>query len=343
VEYIALGPDRAAAPSEITRRPEAPRQQEETRRESTGARQGLAAPAAEPSSGATLDACGRRRPRNSDISERRLVTDEAHWHADRSHRIVRAEGVVELFAEYRRTRDPEIRNRLILMHTSLVRFLAAKFAHRGEPFEDLVQVGSIGLIRAVDRFDPERGVTFSAYATPTIVGEIKRYFRDVAWKLKPPRGLQELSFRLGQASETLSQRLGRSPTVAEIAAHAGITEEQTLEAMELSRNYEMISLDSPCHFEDMETDSTLQDELAAVDPRIEKVARYTVLKAALERLDNREQLIIYLRFFQEFSQAEVAQRLQISQMHVSRLERRALQRLKGMLTEAAEEEPAAVG
>jgi RNA polymerase sigma-B factor len=254
-----------------------------------------------------------------------------------------SEAAVELFAEYRRTRDPEIRNRLILMHLHLVRFLAAKFAHRGEPLADLVQVGSIALIRAIDRFEPERGTKFSTYATPTIVGEIRRYFRDAVWTLKPPRRLQELSFRLIQANEALSQQLSRSPTIPEIAAHAGATEEETLEAMELCNNYELISLDSPCQIEGAETESTLQDELGAVDVRLQKVATDAALQAAVERLDDREKRIIYLRYFQEFSQTEVAKRLQISQMHVSRLQRKALRQLKQILTEAAGEERVAIG
>jgi len=149
-----------------------------------------------------------------------------------------------LFLEYRATRDTPIRDRLVLMHENLVRFLAAKFANRGEPLEDLVQVGTIGLINAIDRFEPERGTKFSTYATPTIVGEIKRHFRDRAWNLKVPRWLQELNLQVMRANEQLAQQLGRSPTIVEIAAHVGASEAETLDAMELGNAYETVSLDT---------------------------------------------------------------------------------------------------
>jgi RNA polymerase sigma-B factor len=248
------------------------------------------------------------------------------------------EEVERLFEEFRRTRDPETRNRLVLMHQNLVRFLAAKFANRGEPLEDLIQVGSIGLINAIDRFEPERGTKFSTYATPTIVGEIKRYFRDKAWNLKVPRSLQELNLQVIKANETLSQHLGRSPTIAEIAAHVGASEEETLDAMELGNAYEMISLDSKLSFEGEAAPLTVNDSIGVADLGLEKVETYDDLKDAVECLDNREKMIIYLRFFQGLSQTEVAKRLKISQMHVSRLQHKALNRLKELLTAADEED-----
>ncbi len=150
----------------------------------------------------------------------------------------------ELFRQYARSRDTRIRERLVAMHQNLVRFLAGKFANRGEPLEDLVQVGTIGLINAVDRYDAGRGTKFSTYATPTIVGEIRRYFRDKAWSLKVPRRLQELNQAANKAVDVLSVKLGRSPTVAEIAEVIGASEEETLEAMELGNAYDTVSLDS---------------------------------------------------------------------------------------------------
>jgi RNA polymerase sigma-B factor len=246
--------------------------------------------------------------------------------------------VEQLFAEYLRTRDPQIRDRLVLMHLSLARRLASKFVHRGEPLEDLAQVASIGLIHAVDRFEPERGTKFATYATPTIIGEIKRYFRDKAWVLKVPRALQELNAQVIQANETLTQQLARSPTIAEIAAHLGATEEETLDAMEMGHTYEMVSLDCPLPMDGTDTALTLQDEVGAMDMGLQNVETYDALRTALKHLDNRGKMIIYLRFFQGLSQTEVAQRLQMSQMHVSRLQRRALQQLKEWLVESFAEE-----
>src|SRR5438128_661835 len=138
-----------------------------------------------------------------------------------------------LLDEYRRTRDPRLRERLVLMHENLVRFLAAKFANRGEPLEDLVQVGLIGLINAIDRYDADRGTKLSTFATPTIVGEIKRHFRDKAWNLKVPRRLQELNLQVMKANDALAQQLGRPPSIGEIAESVGASEDETLEAMEL--------------------------------------------------------------------------------------------------------------
>ena len=237
-----------------------------------------------------------------------------------------------LFEEFRRTHDPAIREQLVGLHENLVRFLAAKFANRGEPLEDLIQVGMIGLINAVDRFEPERGIKFSTYATPTIVGEIKRYFRDRSWNLKVPRWLQELNLQVMKANDLLAQTLGRAPTIGEIADFVGCSEEEALNAMELGNAYETVSLDSRLAVEG-ETPLTLNDSLGVQDLDLQQIESYDDLKAALERLDNREKMIIYLRYFQDQSQTEVARRLNISQMHVSRLQHRALKKLKEFLTE----------
>jgi len=240
-----------------------------------------------------------------------------------------------LFLEYKATRDRTIRDRLVLMHENLVRFLAAKFANRGEPLEDLVQVGTIGLINAIDRFEPDRGTKFSTYATPTIVGEIKRHFRDRAWNLKVPRWLQELNLQVMKANEQLAQQLGRSPTIAEIAAHVGASEAETLDAMELGNAYETVSLDTKLSFEGETAPLTLNDSIGVADATLQNIDEYDDLKEAVECLDNREKMIIYLRFFHDLSQTEVAQRLNISQMHVSRLQHKALKRLKDLMTDAA--------
>jgi len=238
-----------------------------------------------------------------------------------------------LFREYARTQDPRLRERLITMHQSLVRFLAAKFANRGEPLEDLIQVGTIGLVNAVDRYNADRGSKFSTYATPTIVGEIRRYFRDKAWSLKVPRRLQELNQATNKAVDALAAQLGRSPTVAEIAHHIGASEEETLEAIELGNAYETVSLESQLTAESDSAPVTVGEMVGAEDEMLKNLQKYGDLSAAMETLDEREKAIIVLRFFQDLSQTEVAQKLNVSQMHVSRLQRRALEKLKKSLSE----------
>jgi RNA polymerase sigma-B factor len=238
-----------------------------------------------------------------------------------------------LFREYARTRDKQIREQLIAMHQNLVRFLAGKFANRGEPLEDLVQVGSIGLVNAVDRYDADRGNKFSTYATPTIVGEIRRYFRDKAWSLKVPRRLQELNQAANKAVDALAVKLGRSPTVAEIAKAIGATEEETLEAIELGNAYDTVSLDSRMSGESESAPMTLAEFVGGEDEDLMNLQQYGDLSAAIEALDEREKAIIQLRFFKDLSQAEVAKNLNISQMHVSRLQHRALSSLRKLLQE----------
>jgi len=239
----------------------------------------------------------------------------------------------ELFAEYARTRDPELRERLILAHSNLARYLARKFANRGEPLEDLTQVGMIGLMNAIDRFDPTRGIRFATYATPTILGEIRRYFRDRGWAVKVPRRLQELSLAANKAVDTLTQELDRAPTVAEIAARLEITEQEALEAMELGDLYELPSLDTALGDDSDDSRGALSDYVGAVDKEMERFERRARLTQALGALPPRERRIIELRFLRGLSQTEVARRLSISQMHVSRLQHRALERLRQVVRE----------
>lgn len=236
-----------------------------------------------------------------------------------------------IFSRYHATRDPALRDYLVMVHLSLVRFLASRFANRGEPLEDLVQVGTIGLINAVDRFDPERGNRFSTYAAPTIVGEIKRHFRDKAWTLKVPRRLQELNLASAKAVESLTQVLGRSPTIQEIARHLHATEEETLEAIELGGAYETVSLDSRMESQGESSPLTLAEFIGGEDGALMGVEAFEDLRDAIQSLDERERTIIALRFFSDLSQAEVAHRLRISQMHVSRLQQKALRKLKLLL------------
>jgi RNA polymerase sigma-B factor len=237
----------------------------------------------------------------------------------------------ELFREFATTRDERIRDELVRRHANLVRFLAGKFANRGEPVDDLIQVGSIGVINAIDRYEPDRGIRFSTYATPTIVGEIKRYFRDRAWSVKVPRWLQELNQRVVHANEALAQTLGRAPSIAEIAAHVGASEEETMDAMALGNAYESISLDAHLGGEAEAGPATLADSLGEEDPQLSGLGEYDDLQAAVAMLEPRARMIIHLRFYEELPQTEVARRLGISQMHVSRLQHRALRQLRDLL------------
>jgi RNA polymerase sigma-B factor len=239
----------------------------------------------------------------------------------------------ELFEEYARTRDADLRERLILAHSNLARYLARKFANRGEPLDDLIQVGMIGLMNAIDRFDPTRGIRFATYATPTILGEIRRYFRDRGWAVKVPRRLQELSLAANKAVDSLTQELDRAPTVAEIAARLEITEQEALEAMELGDLYELPSLDTALGDDSDDSRGVLADYVGAVDEEMERFERRARLTQALGALPPRERRIIELRFLRGLSQTEVARRLSISQMHVSRLQHRALERLRQVVRE----------
>jgi RNA polymerase sigma-B factor len=233
-----------------------------------------------------------------------------------------------LDAEYERLRDE-----LVVVHLNLVRFLAVRFANRGEPLDDLVQVGTVGLLKAIDRFDMERGVEFTTYATPTIVGEIKRYFRDKGWAVKVPRRLQELNLAVNRASDKLAIELGRSPTVAELAEHLKATDDEILEAQELGQAYNLLSLDSEVSGETDKKSQTLADTVGVTDAGLELLEDRANLERAFAVLTGRERVIIYLRFYESVSQTEIAKRLNVSQMHVSRLQAKALEKLRAVLAE----------
>ncbi|HEU5334070.1 MAG TPA: RNA polymerase sigma factor SigF [Actinocrinis sp.] len=223
----------------------------------------------------------------------------------------------------------QIRDRLVRMHLPLVEHLARRFRNRGEPLDDLTQVATIGLIKSVDRFDPQRGVEFSTYATPTIIGEIKRHFRDKGWAVRVPRRLQELRLSLTAATSELSQRNGRSPTVAELAAHLGLTEEEVLEGLESANAYSTLSLDVPESGDD--ESPAVADSLGSEDEALEGVEYRESLKPLLEQLPAREKRILLLRFFGNMTQSQIADEIGISQMHVSRLLARTLAQLRDKL------------
>jgi RNA polymerase sigma-B factor len=241
--------------------------------------------------------------------------------------------VRQLFLEYLDAPEHDrarLRERLVDQYIGLVEFLARRFRNRGEPLEDLVQVGTIGLLKAIERFDLEREVEFSTYATPTIVGELKRHFRDKGWAVRVPRRLQELHLELTKIVSTLGQELGRSPTVAEIAKAAGTSEENVLEGLEIAQAYNFTSLDAPIDSDDAGSTS-FADQLGTDDDQLLNLEYRAALAPEMAKLPERERRILYLRFFKGMTQSEIADKLGISQMHVSRLLNRTLMRLREAL------------
>jgi RNA polymerase sigma-B factor len=223
-----------------------------------------------------------------------------------------------------------IRSELVELHLPLVEYLARRFRNRGEWLDDLTQVATIGLIKSIDRFDLDRGVEFSTYATPTIVGEIKRHFRDKGWAVRVPRRLQELKLALAKAISELAQNLGRAPTVAELAEHLQMSEEEVLEGLESANAYSTVSLDAPDSGD--EDAPAVSESLGMVDDALEGVEYRESLKPLLEQLPPREKRILLLRFFGNMTQSQIATELGISQMHVSRLLARTLAQLRDGLT-----------
>ncbi|MFD3331286.1 RNA polymerase sigma factor SigF [Streptomyces sp. NPDC058700] len=228
------------------------------------------------------------------------------------------------------TDSPErtyVRDTLIELNLPLVRYAAARFRSRNEPMEDIVQVGTIGLIKAIDRFDCERGVEFPTFAMPTVVGEIKRFFRDTSWSVRVPRRLQELRLALTKASDDLAQKLDRSPTVPELAAVLGVSEEDVVDGLAVGNAYTASSLDSPSP-EDDGGEGSLADRLGYEDTALEGVEYRESLKPLLAKLPPRERQIIMLRFFANMTQSQIGEEVGISQMHVSRLLTRTLAQLR---------------
>jgi RNA polymerase sigma-B factor len=233
----------------------------------------------------------------------------------------------ELLRRYHVGGDLAAREQLIEQYLSLVRSLARRYAYRGEQLEDLVQIGCIGLIKAIDRFDVNRGVELTTYATPNIIGEIKRHFRDKGWSVRVPRGLQELNVQLSRIVEELTVQLGRSPTIKELAERSGAEEEEVLEALESGRAYSSLSLSTGVGLDD-EEDVDPMETIGSEEPRYEISEEWAVLAPGLRVLDDRERMILHLRFFEGLTQSQIAQQVGISQMHVSRLIRRALEKIR---------------
>jgi RNA polymerase sigma-B factor len=233
----------------------------------------------------------------------------------------------DLLRRYHEGGDLEARERLIEQYLPLVRSLARRYSYRGEQLEDLVQVGCIGLIKAIDRFDVDRGVELTTYATPNIIGEIKRHFRDKGWSIRVPRGLQELNVRLSHLIEDLTVQLERSPTIPELAKAAGVEEEEVLEALESGQAYATLSLSAPASGDD-NSDLDPLESLGQIEHEYEVSEDRAVLAPGLKILDDRERRILQLRFYEGLTQSQIAQQVGISQMHVSRLIRRALEKIR---------------
>jgi len=231
-----------------------------------------------------------------------------------------------MFREFFVTRDPDLRERLVGAHLGLAASLASRFSSRQESPDDLHQAALLGLLHAIDRFDPTRGVQFTTFAWATISGELKRHFRDRTWGVRVPRRVQELYLVTAEAMDALTNSLGRSPTVAEVAERIGASEEEVLEALEARTAYRLASIDTPVT--DADGDSGAGMQLGGHDPGYDLVDERSVLSELINRLAARERQIIHLRFNEELTQAEIAERVGVSQMHVSRLLSASLQKLR---------------
>jgi RNA polymerase sigma-B factor len=240
-----------------------------------------------------------------------------------------------LLRRYHEDGDLAAREELIERYMALVRSLARRYSYRGEQLDDLVQIGAIGLIKAIDRFDLNRNVELTTYATPNIIGEIKRHFRDKGWAVRVPRGLQELNVQISKLIEQLTVQLSRSPTIAELAEAAGVEEEAVLEALESGRAYSSVSL-SPGASSDEDAELDPLESLGSEDVEFELSEDRAVLAPGFKVLDQRERRILHLRFFSGLTQSQIAEQIGISQMHVSRLIRRSLEKIRAEIAEESE-------
>jgi RNA polymerase sigma-B factor len=217
------------------------------------------------------------------------------------------------------------------MNRNLVSYIARRFMDRGEMSEDIIQQGLIGLINALDHFDPSRGVRFATFATPTIMGEIRRYFRDKSWGIRVPRRLQELNQIINARIDELTQTLDRSPTYVEIARSLNLQLEEVVEALEMASVLDPMSIDEEVSFGNNDSPTTIGDQIGAPDPQLEGWGEYAALQAALEKLPEKERRVLEMVYFNDHSQVEVARKMNVSQMFVSRLQRRALAHLRELM------------
>ncbi|HEV2033992.1 MAG TPA: SigB/SigF/SigG family RNA polymerase sigma factor [Candidatus Dormibacteraeota bacterium] len=244
-----------------------------------------------------------------------------------------------LHRRYRDSKDPaerdRLREQLVDSYHDFVYFLARKFQNRGEPLDDIVQVGYLGLIKAIERFDPDLGFEFTTFATLTVAGEIKRHFRDKGTAIRFPRRLQELHTSVVRVNEEMKNQLGREPTVSEVAERLGVPPEDVTEAMEMGPAYVPLSLDQPIGSPDGQEGRLVAEQIGTVDPELARVEMRDLLDRAMVHLTPRERSIMAMRFYEQMSQSEIARRLGISQMHVSRLQRAALEQLRKYVPQEA--------
>lgn len=253
---------------------------------------------------------------------------EADKAAEKEQKIREKEEVNRLFREYAKTKDIAIRNKLIEDHLYIAEILAKKYINKGIEFDDLYQVASIGLILAVDRYDVSKGFEFSSYATPTIIGEIKKYFRDKGWVIRVPRRIQEMSKKVNNARVSLSQELQKAPTIKDIAAYLDTTEEEVLEVIEASKVYSPQSLDAQLDAKNDETDVTIFDLIGEEDAYFTKVETVDFIQKGMESLNDMEKLILKHRYFEKKTQVSIAKELNISQMTVSRIEKKIMEKFR---------------
>jgi RNA polymerase sigma-B factor len=262
------------------------------------------------------------------VSHRTAAPDDA---ADGA---ARAEEDRRLLVRYHQLGDRTARDALVERLLPLARRMARRYRRTDEPLDDLVQVATLGLIKAIDRFDPARETAFSSYAVPTMLGELKRYFRDNGWAVHVPRGMQERVMRVDSAIKDLARRKGRSPSAAEVAGALELTSEQVLEAMEAASAYDAVSLES-YRFGDEGDGGTYAESIGVEDRGFELVEYGATIAPTLAALPPRDRIVLHLRFVEDLTQAEIADRVGVSQMHVSRLIRRALERLRTVAEHSA--------
>ncbi|HET8975790.1 MAG TPA: SigB/SigF/SigG family RNA polymerase sigma factor [Solirubrobacterales bacterium] len=238
-----------------------------------------------------------------------------------------------LLRRYARERSPQVREELVQRFMPLARRLAARYAGGAEPYDDLVQVASVGLVKAIDRFDPERGTAFSTFAVPTILGELKRHFRDRGWSVHVPRDVQERILKVERALAELPARLGRAPTISDIAERLQVTDEQVLEAMHASQGHHAVSLDASSSHGDAEEPAPLGERIGAEDLGFDTVEYGAAIQPTLQSISERDRKVLHLRFVEDLTQSEIAEQVGVSQMHVSRILRSTLDKLREAVRE----------
>lgn len=245
--------------------------------------------------------------------------------------------VTQLFVRWQQQGDTVAREALVQRFMPLTRSLARRYDRSSEPFEDLLQVASVGLLKALDRFDLERGHSFPSFAVPTILGEMRRYFRDCGWSVHVPRGDQERALKVRNAQETLTNERGHAPTVNQLAVYLELDIEQVIDALQATEAYETMSLDAPRPGGDGESTTTYGDSMGQEDARYELIELDATIVAALEHVPARERAMLHMRFVEELTQTEIAARVGISQMQVSRLLRRSLDQLRALTRDTVSE------